>query len=181
MNPKDDKEFKNIFQFLVIALIAYILISFTGEEPHWIGGIMGILSFILTNLVGFVIAFIVFYYMRARSTVIYREGYYKGQEDYSKLIPEREAHLEQLNNEWLDTYSKYSSFSEFKNETYIRNKRIAQYAYEQGLRDGYYAPYEFEGIDAPDDDTLEKIYKNCHLDYARAVLREKREQEANKR
>ncbi len=260
-----DIDYTNIFTMLVLITIVYFSSVVDVSQEEELMSSAEIIHSILSSLPGFLVAFGVFYFMRIKQKSVYREAYYKGQEDYSKMIPEREAHLEKQTKEYEEAFNKglkyrgeplkrayYKGvidgyqicegtypqqsyefdkyiniiskpgfdeeqllnplYSDWRNhiidryslsgnnqnvktaaiedsstsdsktqssrDAAIKNKKRMQYAYEQGLYDGFHYPYEVKGVEVPDAvyELCKNMYRDCHLDYARVFNREKSEE-----
>lgn len=259
-----DIDYTNIFTMLVLITIVYFSSLVDVNQEEKLMSSAEIIHSIFSSLPGFLVAFGVFYFMRVKHKSVYREAYYKGQEDYSKMIPEREAHLEKQTKEYEEAFNKglkyrgeplkrayykgvidgyqicegtypqqsydfdkYISviskpsfdeeqllnplYSDWRNhiidryslsennqkvkttaiedssnsdsksqssrDAAIKNKKRMQYAYEQGLYDGFHYPYEVKGVEVPDAvyELCKNMYRDCHLDYGRIFNREKSE------
>ncbi len=122
-----DIDYTNVFTMLVLITIAYFSSVVDVNQEEELMSSTEIIHSILSSLPGFLVAFGVFYFMRIKHKSVYREAYYKGQEDYSKMIPEREAHLEKQTKEFEEAFNKGLKY---------RGEPLKR-AYYKGVIDGY--------------------------------------------
>lgn len=107
-----------------------------------------IIEFLPAVIVGFVVYFI----MRSKCNLEIKQAYFKGQEDYQKMIPESEAHLDKLTKEF--TEASHKDWNSHKVE------------YRIGLIDGSKYIYEKKGIgEYTSSDAVDVLKSNRYRPY----------------